>query len=142
MNTMPRTLLMTRPAPARTRQRKYPPSPTAPRNITNEKSPKSVRPQAPSDIGEYALNTGVPAVGGEYRGDGRCQVAGNVVAAGKHRAFGARQAVGLGLVGEQEERVQAAVLLVAVEASLRHALCVKRVNALGGDLPHLIEWTE
>src|SRR5207248_642532 len=79
---------------------------------------------------------------GEYRGDGRCQVAGNVVAAGKHRAFGARQAVGLGLVGEQEERVQAAVLLVAVEASLRHALCVKRVNALGGDLPHLIEWTE
>src|SRR3979409_742966 len=60
MNTFPRALLMTRPAPASTRQRRYPPSPTAARNITNEKRPKIVRPQAPNDIGEYALNTGVP----------------------------------------------------------------------------------
>src|SRR2546430_15889246 len=60
MNSIPRTLFMTRPAPASTRQRRYPPSPTAPRNITKENSPKRVRPQAPTDIGEYGLNTGVP----------------------------------------------------------------------------------
>src|SRR5437870_12692779 len=28
--------------------------------MTKEKRPNSVSPQAPSDIGEYALNTGVP----------------------------------------------------------------------------------
>src|SRR5207302_10421084 len=52
-----------------TRHRKYPPSPTAPRNITNEKSPKSVSPQAPKDIGEEALNTGVP----DAESTSRCQ---------------------------------------------------------------------
>src|SRR5256885_14834527 len=60
MNAFPNALLITRPAPASTRHRKYSPSPTAPRNITNEKSPKRVRPQAPRDMGDHALNTGVP----------------------------------------------------------------------------------
>src|SRR5437763_2018082 len=60
MNAFPNALLITRPAPASTRHRKYSPSPTAPRNITNEKSPKSVRPQAPRDMGDHALKTGVP----------------------------------------------------------------------------------
>src|SRR6267378_5008399 len=60
MNAFPKTLPMTRPAPASTRHRRYPPSPTAARNNTNEKSPNRVSPQTPSDIGEYALNAGVP----------------------------------------------------------------------------------
>ena len=60
MKTIPSALSMVRPAPASTRQRRYPPSPMAPRNITNEKSPNSVSPQTPRDIGEYGLKTGVP----------------------------------------------------------------------------------
>src|ERR1700682_4590320 len=52
MNAFPNVLLITRPAPARTRQRRYPPSPTAARNITNAKSPKMVSPHDTNEEGE------------------------------------------------------------------------------------------
>src|SRR5262245_62709630 len=46
------------------------------------------------------------------------EVAGRVVPARQHGALGRGQPVDLRLVGQQEQRVQAAVLLVAVEARL------------------------
>src|SRR5919204_5105811 len=55
-------------------------------------------------------------------GDDRAEVAGHIVAAGAHRAFGARELVGLRLVGDQEERMQSAIFLLAVDLRLAHAL--------------------
>src|SRR5215831_20157588 len=78
----------------------------------------------------------------EDRRHQRAHVAPDVVASGQHRVLRAGQPVGLGLVHEEEEGVQAAVLLVAVEPGLRHALSLELGHPGAGYLPHLVEVAE
>src|SRR5215510_9792117 len=70
------------------------------------------------------------------------EVAAHVVPARQHGALGRWQPVDLWLVGYQKERVKAAVLLVAVEARLRHPLPAQLVHARAGDLLHGRELAE
>src|SRR5438093_11294199 len=66
----------------------------------------------------------------------RSEVAARVVPARQHGALGRRQTVYFRLVGQQKERVQPAVLRVAVQARLRHPLAAQLVQARAGDLLH------
>src|SRR5215831_2206425 len=75
----------------------------------------------------------------EERRHQRAQVAPDVVASGQHRVLRAGQTVGLGLVHEEEEGVETAVLLVAVQPGLRHALGLELGDASAGHLPHLVQ---
>src|SRR5499426_606717 len=70
------------------------------------------------------------------------EVAARVVPARQHGALGRWQPVDLWLVGYQKERVQSAVLLVAIEARLRHPLPAQLVHARAGDLLHGRELAE
>src|SRR5215470_517953 len=78
----------------------------------------------------------------EDRRDQGAHVAADVVASGKHGVLRVGQPVDLGFVHEEEESVQATVLLVAVEPRLRHALSLELGHPGAGYLPHLIEVAE
>src|SRR5262245_36067346 len=72
----------------------------------------------------------------EDRRDQGAHVAADVVASRQHSVLGVGQSVSLGLVHEEEESVQAAVLLVAVEPGLRHPLSLELGHPGAGHLPH------
>src|SRR5215470_3280557 len=70
------------------------------------------------------------------------EVAARVVPARQHGALGRGQPVDFRLVGQEEERVQPAVFLLAVEPRLRHPLPAQLVQARAGDLLHRAEIAE
>src|SRR5262249_22402499 len=74
--------------------------------------------------------------------DQHAEVAAGVVAAWQHGALGGRQPVHFRLVGQEKERVQPAVFLLAVETRLRHPLPAQPVQARTGDLPHRAQIAE
>src|SRR5262245_55397539 len=78
----------------------------------------------------------------EHRGDEGAEIAPGVVTARQHRVLCVGQAVRLRLVGQQEEGVQSAVLLVAVQLRLRQPLSADLIETYGGDVPHRAEVAE
>src|SRR5262245_35789628 len=78
----------------------------------------------------------------EDGGDEHGEISPGIVAARQHRVLRLRHAVHLGLVGQEEQRVEPPVLLVAVEASFRESLAPHLVQPERGDVAHLIEVPE
>src|SRR5215467_7376089 len=74
--------------------------------------------------------------------DQRPEVAARVVPARQHRTLGRGQPVDFRLVGQEEQRVQPAVLLVAVEARIRHPLPAQLVQSRTGDVLHRAQIAE
>src|SRR5262245_1737407 len=72
----------------------------------------------------------------------RAQVTLDVVAARQHGVLRVGQPVGLGRIGQEEQGVEPAVLLVTVESRLGHALAPELIQPRRGDVAHLAQVSE